>query len=161
LCEFDSKDPNIHKREKLLEQRKRTLGQHLQTGRDLNIIEAKEYLSVMRSLYEGKSQRDESLKFDLYHPMMMLAEFHFKLGEIEQASETFIEVYNLIKHTREYSALMCLLKAVEIYLIGKMYNKAKETVKLAIDSFIGDKEDIKYTISKKFSKDFLQVIGSI
>jgi hypothetical protein len=161
LCKLDRKDPNLQKREKLIKTQNHKLQQK---SIALNFNEAGVYFSVMRSLYEGKSQRDETLKFDLYYPMHFRALFLWGIGYIEQASETFIKAYNLIKYTtKEKSALNSLMTAIELYCNGEMYDKARETVKLAIDTFIGDKEDIKYTISKRFfqNKYFSQILESL
>jgi hypothetical protein len=164
LCELDSKDPNLRKREKLAEQQNGTLNQKLRIGRDLNINDAKEYLAVMRSLYEGKSQRDEALKLDLWHPMAMVAEFYDRMGESERASEAYIEVHNLIKNTsNENNAVISLIKAIDAYRFENMYGKAKEVGQLTVDTFIGDKEDIKYSLLKQFAndKDFSQIFESL
>jgi hypothetical protein len=162
LCELDIKDPNVHKRENLIKQRNKTLIQKLRIGRDLNINEAKEYVSEMKSLYEGsKSQRDNSLKIDLISPMMLHAEFILRQGKIIQASEAFMEVYEFFKNSRnEFSVLTILLRAISAYWISGMHDKAFEVMKLAIDTFIGDKEDVKYTILKRFShdKNFPQIL---
>jgi hypothetical protein len=106
----------------------------------------------MRSLYEGESQRDEALKFDLFYPIHFQGLMYSVMGDIKRASETQIRAYNLIKHTsNDQNELLCLIKAIEMYCNGKMYDKAKETMKLAVDNFIGAKEDIKYTILKELS----------
>ena len=127
---------NFERREKLLAKNEKIMS----TLGNVNEAYVLKYVEMVKNTYEPGHKYRPALSI----PMVTLASFYRRRGNVKKAAETFMQMFEMLKDFDFLFAGIVLIHAVNSYLQCGLKREASDTLKVAKEYFIGSMEFLNY-----------------
>lgn len=144
LCQIDSKDPGVARREKFFEKNY----EKIRLGISQLRIDEKQVEALVDKVKETYRDRTE-YQTDLFLPLSLLANVYMLRSKFKKVGETFLKIHEIFKDIEMSLATTSAIQAYNAFKTCEMTKEAQECLKSAVlSNCLGDEDFFFYYFAK-------------